>query len=35
MLNYAGKMAMKPIYVDLDIEKNMIFIDGSIGSIVY
>lgn len=34
MLNYAGKLNMKPIFVDLDIE-NSIFIDGTVGSMVF
>ena len=34
MLNYTGKLNMKPIYVDLDIE-NSIFIDGTIGSMIF
>ena len=34
MLNYAGKLNMKPIYVDLDLE-NSIFIDGTIGALVF
>jgi hypothetical protein len=34
MLNYAGKMNMKPIFADLDVE-NSIFIDGTVGSMVF
>lgn len=34
LLNYAGKLNMKPIFIDLDIE-NSIFVDGSVGALVY
>lgn len=34
MLNYAGKLNMRPIYVDLDLD-NSIFLDGSIGAAAY
>jgi polynucleotide 5'-kinase involved in rRNA processing len=34
MLNYAGKLNMKPVYVDLDLD-NSIFLDGSIGAAAY
>ena len=34
LLAWAGKMNMKPIYVDLDID-NSLFLDGSIGTCLY
>ena len=34
MLNYAGKINMRPIYVDLDLD-NSIFLDGSIGAAAF
>ncbi len=34
MLNYAGKLNMRPIFVDLDLE-NSIFIDGTLGALVF
>lgn len=34
MLNYAGKLNMRPIYVDLDLD-NSIFLDGSIGAAAF
>lgn len=34
MLNYTGKLNMKPIFVDLDIE-NSIFIDGTVSSMIF
>lgn len=34
MLNYAGKLNMRPIFVDLDLD-NSIFLDGSMGASTY
>ena len=34
LLTWAGKLNMKPIYADLDLE-NSLFLDGSIGACVY
>lgn len=34
MLNYAGKLNMRPIFVDLDLE-NTIYLDGSMGVAAY
>ena len=34
MLNYAGKLNMRPVFVDLDLD-NSIFLDGSMGAAAY
>lgn len=34
MLNYAGRMNMRPVYVDLDLE-NSVFLDGSVGAVAF
>ena len=34
LLTWAGKMNMKPIFVDLDLD-NSLFLDGSIGACIY
>ena len=34
LLTWTGKMNMKPVYVDLDLE-NSLFLDGSIGACIY
>jgi len=34
MLNYTGKLNMRPIFVDLDLD-NSIFLDGAVGAAAY
>jgi hypothetical protein len=34
MLNYAGKLNMRPIFIDIDLD-NSIFLDGTVGAVSY
>ena len=35
LLNYSGKYSMNPIFIDLDPENSLIFINGSIGALEF